>query len=229
MVSPSNDADRHASLQLLEYSRRETDGKRKQLESRQAFISALSATSAEEILTRLLATSPYALVEFFRDHRLRVAGKSSLDKDGPPSDIAHDADPEIIAAVERLNFALYGYDRALLELRFVAFFDSCVTWEKSGVSRNDSKAFIALLLFKSAVSSAKEKSFHQSLGGEDIQTLDQQNMLREMTAWLSFYRDKKQKTDDSAISEIRKSPQGIPCGGRTKNSVSEAPITGVGH
>jgi len=185
--------ERQAIFRLLESVRQETDAKRTELETRYAAIPTLAREQAEQVVIRILAMSPDALVEFFQDHRLRMTGKNPFSYIyGDPREARQKRDPEMAAAVARLNLALHECDHALLDLRISELFGGRLVWDESYAPGDDESErldyVIALDVFAVMVSVAKADAFYRSLEGQDIRALDRENLFQLQQDWPSLVR-----------------------------------------
>jgi hypothetical protein len=191
MMSRGARAERQATLRLLESVQMETDQKRQHLEDKHTAMPILSAQQADEVVSRILAMSPEAVVEFFQNSRLRMAGKNPFTYIyGDPRETPHKDDPEVAAAVERVNLAICAHDDAALDLRIVELFGGRISWEESRAPRDESipldRGVFALDIFAVMVSVAKTDAFYRSLEGHDIRVLERENLYQLKRDWPSF-------------------------------------------
>lgn len=188
-------AERQANLRLLESARLETDEKRKQLEAQHAAMPVLLAEQPEKALTRILAMSPDALVEFFQRHRLRVAEKHWH---GMPRNTQHGDDLEMVAAVEAVNLALYAYDRESLDLRFAQLLGGRLLWKEArGLSRRSFTAAVRLDLFRISVHLAKQSGFDAARKGEDLRGVERESFQESLRTFTTV----REKTDSEEQSQ----------------------------
>jgi len=181
-------AERQANLRLLKSVQQETDVKGAELEARRDAMPILAAEEAGEVVTRILAMSPDGLVEFFQDCRLRLAGETPFSYVyGGSRSTLHKHDPETRAAVAGLNLALHDYDHALLDLRISELFGGRLVWDESHASHDDeserSDHVIALDIFAVLIAVGKIDAFYGSLAGQDIGTIDRENLYQLKRDW----------------------------------------------
>ena len=191
MMSRGVRAERQANLRLLESLQRETDAKREEVEAQHAATPPLPVEQFHDTVMRVLARAPETLFEFFRDYRVRMAGKNPFCYLYPsPRNSRHHDDPEMAAAVERVNVALNAYDDARLDLRITELFGGRYSWEQSGGHERRSGQLddgrIALDILSAMIQTSKIDAYYRSLNGEDGQVVDRENMHKLMENWASF-------------------------------------------
>jgi hypothetical protein len=111
-----------------------------------------------------------AIVEFFQDYPLRMAGKNAFYYVcGDPREELHKDDPELAAAVEAVNLSLNKYDDARLRLRIAEFFTGRVS------PHGSNPALFRLDLLELTILAAKAVSFYESLAGGDVNAVEIKN------------------------------------------------------
>jgi len=208
-------SERQGNLRLLEALQLETHAKRDEVNAQYSAMPPLPVEQIRETVIRILGMPPAALIEFFRDYRVRMAGKNSFSYYYLTlRDTRHDDDPEMSAAVERVALALSAYDKARLHLRVSELFGGQYSWELSRGfkkrSRQRDDAELALDMFSIMIQTEKIDAYYRSLRGEDIRAVDAENMHRLLEHWSTLATRRVSHRQSSAAVNLERTPSLAP-------------------